>query len=263
MMRPLWTSKSTSLTATRPPNVLRACCTLQQRRSRRGQRASGRLPVIARLWWRRRRRRPEQDRPQAGRRGLQDQHQHGAECDGFVIAGIADQPGQEILQFVAQEGDAGRAQDRAVNAAGAAKHRHQQIFGAGADAERAGRYRALEMRVKPSGQPREHRGIDEHHQFCGGGIDAKGFTGAGAAAKRADRAADPAAEQVLRRDDRKHHRDPDHDEIIARCGQRIVADPQWRNAGEAIMGAEPVEIAEQIKKRDAPGDGAERQIMTG
>ena len=196
-------------------------------------------------------------------RGLQDQHQHGAERDGFEIAGIADQPGQEVLQLVAQEGDSGGAQNGAVDPAGAAEHRHQQIFGAGADAERARRYRALEMRVEPSGQTREHRGIDEHHQLGGGGVDAKGFGGAGAAPKRADGAADAAAEQVLRRDHRKHHGDPDHHEIFARIDQRMAADPQRRNAGKPVMGAEPVEVAEQIEERDAPGDGAERQIVTG
>ena len=187
---------------------------LQQRRSRRRQWTVRQLLIIARRRWRRCGRRAEQDRPQSAGSELQDQHQHRAECDGFEIAGIADQPGQEILQLVAQHRNSGGAENGAVDAAGAAQHRHQQIFGAGADAERARRYRALEMRVEPSGQACEHRGIDEHHQLGGGGIDAERLGGAGGAPQRADGAADASAEQVLRRDHRKHHRDPDHHEIF-------------------------------------------------
>ena len=45
--------------------------------------------------------------------------------------------------------------------------------------------------------------------------------------------------------------------------QRMRADPQRRDAGKSVMGAEPADVSEQIEKRDAPGDGAERQIVAG
>ncbi len=160
--------------------------------------------------------------------------------------------GKKFCNWSRRNGDAGRAENGAVDPAGAAEHRHQQIFGAGADAERTGRYRALEMRVEPSGEAGQHRGIDEHHQLGGGGVDAEGFGGAGAAPKRADGAADPAAEQVLRGDHRKHDRDPDHHEIFARIDQRMVADPQRRNAGKPVMGAEPVDDCRTDRRTRCP-----------
>ena len=236
---------------------------LQQRCPRRRQLAI-RQPLMAdRHWRRRRRRRAKQDRPYPVGRGLQDQHQNGAERHRLEIAGVAGQPGQQVLQLIAKHGDSGRTEYGAIDPAGAAQHRHQQIFGAGIDAERTWRNRALEMRIEPARQPGQHGRIDKHHQLGGRGIDAERFGSAGAAPKRADRTPDPAAQQILRGDHGEHDSDPDHHEIVARIGQRMAADPQRRDAVQPVMRAEPADIAEQIEESDAPGDGAERQIVTG
>src|SRR5437867_2625374 len=36
-----------------------------------------------------------------------------------------------------------------------------------------------------------------------------------------------------------------------------------RNAGNAVIAADEFELAEEIEQADAPGDGAERQIVSG
>ncbi len=226
------------------------------------KRAFRQARVIARHRRYRRRRRSEQNRPQPVGGGLQDQHQHRAESDGFEIAGVADQPGQNVLQLIAQHRNSGGAENRAVDAARAAQHGHQQIFGAGADAERSRRNRALKMRVEPSRQSRQHRRVDEYHQLGGRSVDAERFCGARGAPQRSDGASNPAAEQILRGDHRKHHGDPHHHEIFAGVDQRVVADRKRRNASQSVMCAKPIQISEQIKERDAPRDGAERQIMS-
>ena len=62
---------------------------------------------------------------------------------------------------------------------------------------------------------------------------------------------------------RDQHRDPDR--VIDRAGIEHLerADRQRRNPGDAVIAAEEFELAEQIKQPDAPGDGAERQIVAG
>ena len=58
------------------------------------------------------------------------------------------------------------------------------------------------------------------------------------------------------------HRDPDREIDRAGIDHPERADRQRRNAGNAVIAAEEFELAEQIKQADAPGDGAERQIMS-
>ena len=171
------TSKLTSLTATSPPNALRALCACSSGVPGGGSATSGSCWLPRGTRRRRWRRRPNRIGHNPLEANLQDQHQHRAEGDGFEIAGIADQPGQEVLQLVVQNRNSGGAENGAVNAAGAAEHRHQQIFGAGVDAEWAGIDRALEMRIQPAGQAGEHRGIDEDDELGRGGVDAEGFGG--------------------------------------------------------------------------------------
>jgi hypothetical protein len=36
-----------------------------------------------------------------------------------------------------------------------------------------------------------------------------------------------------------------------------------RDAGDAVIAAEKFQLAEQVKQAQAPGDGAERKIVTG
>jgi hypothetical protein len=42
-----------------------------------------------------------------------------------------------------------------------------------------------------------------------------------------------------------------------------IADRERRDARDAVIAAEEFQLAEQIEQADAPGDGAERQIMAG
>ena len=210
---------------------------------------------------RRRRGRAGNQRPEPARRRLQDDHQNGAEDDGFVIAGRADEMRQDVLQLIAQDGDAGRAKDCAPDAAGAAEHGHQQIFGASDDAERTGADRALEMRVEPAGETGEHGCIDEQHQLEAGRSGPEGFRRRRAAPQQAHGAADAAVEQVAACDHRKDDRDPDSDEEIAGIGEREGAYAQRRNAGHAVVAAETFHVAEEIEERNAPGDRAKRQVV--
>ena len=57
--------------------------------------------------------------------------------------------------------------------------------------------------------------------------------------------------------------DGDPDREIDRTGIEHFprADRQRRNAGNAIIAAEEFQLAEQVEQADAPGDGAERQIV--
>ena len=144
-------------------------CAWRGRREAREPRAGSsrvRQSVAAlRLRQRRRRRRSGDQRPQAVRRELQDENEDRAEHDRLVIAGRADEQRHDVLQLVAQHGDAGRAEKRAPQPSRAAGDRHQQIFRARRYAERAGADRALEMGVKPAREAREHGGIDEDEKF--------------------------------------------------------------------------------------------------
>src|ERR1700738_1118616 len=55
----------------------------------------------------------------------------------------------------------------------------------------------------------------------------------------------------------------DAKEVVPGVNQRKGADRQRRDAGDAVVAAEEFELAEQIEQPEAPGDGAERQIMGG
>ena len=83
--------------------------------------------------------------------------------------------------------------------------------------------------------------------------------------RRSARMARPVREvqEVHGQHGRDQHRDPDR--VVDRAGiehpQR--ADRQRRDAGNAVIAAEKFELAEEIVEPDAPGDGAERQIMAG
>ena len=119
------------------------------------------------------------------------------------------------------------------------------------------------MRIEPAGQAGEHRGIDEYEKLGARRLHAKGLGRDVSASQRADGAAGAGIQQVHGEQRRDQHRDPDRE--IDRVGAQHLqrADRQRRNAGNAVVTAEEFELAEQIEQRDAPGDGAERQIVAG
>ena len=96
-----------------------------------------------------------------------------------------------------------------------------------------------------------------------GGLHAERFGGDVAAAQRADGAAGAGVQKVHAQERADQHRDPDH--VVDRAGIQHLerADRQRRNPGDAVIAAEEFELAEQIEQADAPGDGAERQIVAG
>ena len=236
---------------------------LQQRAGRcgrpvaRGQGERGIGPLAERL----ERQPPHQPGPDPGRRQLQQQHQQDAEHDGLELAFAAEQQRQIALQDLLQDDDDAGSQHRAPDIAGAADHRDEEIFDAGMGAERGRIGGALEMRIEPAGQPGQHRRIDEHQQLCARRLHAERFGGDVAAAQRADRAAGTGVQQVHAQQRADQHRDPDR--VVDRAGIEHLerADRQRRNPGDAVIAAEEFELAEQIEQADAPGDGAERQIV--
>jgi len=61
---------------------------------------------------------------------------------------------------------------------------------------------------------------------------------------------------------RDQHRDPDCKVDRSGIEHPEASDGKRRNAGNAVIAAEEFKLAEQIEQADAPGDGAERQIMS-
>ena len=153
------------------------------------------------------------------------------------------------------------AEHRAPDIAGAADHGDEQIFDAGLRAERRRVGGALEMRIEPAGQAGENRRIDEHQQLGARRLHAKRFAGDMPAPQRADRAAGAGVQKVHGQQRRDQYRDPDREIDRAGIEHPEIADRERRDARDAVIAAEEFQLAEQVKQPDAPGDGAERQIM--
>ena len=164
---------------------------------------------------------------------------------------------QEFLQHHHQSG----AEHPAPDIAGAADHGDEEIFDAGLRAEWRRVGGALEMRIEPAGQAGQYRRIDEHQKLGARRLHAERFAGNMPAPQRADGAAGAGIQQVHGQQRREQHGDPDCEIDRAGIEHPEAADAQRRKAGNAVIAAEEFELAEQIKQPDAPGDGAERQIM--
>ena len=260
-----WTSKETSLTAITPPNCLRAfsiCSSVGGRGRRAHARGKGQRRV-GQLAGRLERQPRHQPGPDAGRRQLQQHDQQDAEHDGLELALAAKDIRQIALQHLLQDHDDAGAEHRAPDIAGAADHGDEQIFDAGLRAERRRVGGALEMRIEPAGQAGQHRRIDEHQKLGARRLHAERFAGDMPAPQRADRAAGAGVQQVHGQQRRDQHRDPDREIDRAGIEHPEIADRERRDAGDAVIAAEEFQLAEQIKQPDAPGDGAERQIMAG
>ncbi|ETH82122.1 hypothetical protein L559_2967 [Bordetella pertussis STO1-CHOC-0017] len=202
-----------------------------------------------------------QNGPQAIAGVLQHQdHQH-AEEDQFEVGVGIDQLGQDVLQLVLDSQDDRRAQQRPPDMAGAADHGHEEVFDAVVQAERTGADRALHMGIQPARQAGQQRRPHEDDDFVDAGIDPHRLGHAGAALQGADGAARTRIEQVARRPQRQQHEHPDQVVNMASAGQRPAEQADGLDAGDAVMLAEPVQVAEQVIQREPPGDGAQRQIM--
>ena len=146
---------------------------------------------------------------------------------------------------------------------GAADDGHQQILDRLVEAEGRRVHAALHVHVEPAGEAREHGGIDEGEQAGARGIDAEARRRHRAALQSADGAAGPAVEQVHRRQRRQQHAEPDHGETHPRVEQAVAGHLQRRDAGNPVIAADQIEIGEGVVEADAPGDGAEREVVAG
>ena len=119
------------------------------------------------------------------------------------------------------------------------------------------------MRIEPAGQAGENGRINEHQQFCARRLHAERFAGDMSAPQRADRAAGAGIQQVHGQQRRDENPDPDRKIDRAGIEHFEIADRERRDARDAVIAAEEFQLAEQIEQADAPGDGAERQIVAG
>ncbi len=231
-----------SLTATSPPNSLRAARTSSSGpaggdRSRAGSApASGTGGGVdfgssSRDPW-----------PDALARTLQQHdHQH-AEDDDLEVAALAEQRRQDVLQHLLRERDQRRADHRAPHAAGAADDRHEQVLDALVDVERRRVHEALQVRVQPPRNAREQRRVDEHDDLEPRAVDAERLGHLDLAAQRADRASGPRIEQVGGRPQRRERDGPDQEVEVALVAHLDAEEMQRGNAGDPRVAAEELQV---------------------
>ena len=70
-------------------------------------------------------------------------------------------------------------------------------------------------------------------------------------------------EQVAGGDGREQHAGPDHVVDAAAVVEVPAGEVEGRDGGDAVVAVEQLQLAEQEVEADAPGDGAERQVMAG
>ena len=103
------------------------------------------------------------------------------------------------MQDLLQQRDHRGTDRRAPNASGAADHGHEQVFDALIDSEGRRVHKALEMCVKPAGDTRQQRGVDERDDLEARAVDAERLGHFEAAFERADRTTGARIEQVVGR----------------------------------------------------------------
>ena len=200
---PLLISKLTWLTATSPPNCLRASRTASSGCAG-GDLLARRQPRLAvDLARRARRQQPLHQRPDAVAGVAQQDHDQHAEHDDLEGPGLPDQAGQRRLQHLLEDGDQERPQHGAPDVAGAADHRHEQVLDAHVDGERRRIDEALHVREQPAGKRRQHGSEDEHLDAQPRRHDAEGFRHRGPPLQRADRTAGARIEQIGARPQRE------------------------------------------------------------
>ena len=118
------------------------------------------------------------------------------------------------------------------------------------------------MRIEPTREAGQNRRVDEDEKLRARHVDAKGLGGQRAATKDADGTANATIQQIAGGEQRQDDNAPDEHEKRARVGQRIGTDHDGRDAGQAIVRAKPGRVAEDVKEGDAPGDRAERNVVS-
>ena len=162
-----------------------------------------------------------------------------------------------VLHGVLQQRDDRSANHATQDAARSADHRHHQVFDAHAGIERPGADETAEMRIEPSGQRSEESGDDECRKLDLERADPEAFDQRIAAAERAHRAADPGVEKVVANEKDRHDDRPDQVIDLPAVDQGERADGDRRNARDAVVAAEPLNVAEQERDRQSPGDRAQ------
>ena len=204
---------------------------------------------------------PRHGRPQAVGETLQhDQHQQ-AEHDDLEIAALAEQRGQDVLELLLHQRDQRRAEHRAPQVAGTAHHRHEEVLDADVQVERRGVHEALQVRVQPARHRGKQRGQHEHLDAMACGVDTHRLGHHAARLERADGTPLAGVEQVVQHPQREQQHGPDHHAQHARGGERPRPDGERRHPGDAGVSAQHLEIAEQVVQAEAPGDGAQGQVV--
>ncbi|GCC45511.1 hypothetical protein chiPu_0029607, partial [Chiloscyllium punctatum] len=195
-------------------------------------------------------------------RPLQEQDEQCREGDDLELPGraLGDQR-QIILHAVLEQRDDGGADDPAEQAAGAADHRHHQIFDAHAGIERTRADEAAHMRVEPAGERGQECRDHEGHELDPERVDAEALDQRVAAAQRPHGAAEPRVQEIVA--EQEHQGDDAPDQVIDLCAgdQRERAEADRRDRRDAVEAAEPIDIAEQEADRKAPCHGRQRQEM--
>jgi hypothetical protein len=144
----------------------------------------------------------------------------------------------------------------------AADHRHEQVFDTLVEIEGRRIHEALQMCVEPTGNAREERCIDEHHDLEPRAVDAEGFRHVQLPAQRPDRPPRPRIEQV-RSGPEGHDRDaPDQEVVIPLVLELESEEIESRDAGQSGVTAKELKVPHQEINAGAPGDRRQRQIVT-
>ncbi len=130
---------------------------------------------------------PRDEGHDAGARILQHQDEERAEDDDLELTAVARQQRESVLHEVLQQHHGGGTDDGAGDMAGAAQHRHEEIFDARADVEGARADIALDMGVEPAREAGEQRGEDEDFEPHAEGVDALALGQGDTAAQAAHR----------------------------------------------------------------------------
>ncbi|KAG0937970.1 hypothetical protein G6F31_015523 [Rhizopus arrhizus] len=195
-----------------------------------------------------------QHRPQAAACTVQQQHHAKTEDDDLEVAGLAQQLGHPVLQPLLEHGEHARANQRTPDLPRAADDGHEQVFDAHLQAERVGVHEALHVRVQPARGAGLQRGNDEDHHARTCRVHAHRLRHHAPALERADGAARTRVQQIPRGPQRQQHEHPDQVIDVPAAGQRDAENAERFDAGNAVVLAQPIDIAEQEIERQAPGD---------
>jgi len=104
----------------------------------------------------------------------------------------------------------------------------------------------------------EDGGKDERNHSCFRDAHAAGRRRDTPAAQGTDGTARAAVEQVVRAEQRQHERNADDGEIRPVVDERMAADRQRRDAVDAIVAAEKIQVGDDVDQRDVHCQRADR-----